>query len=140
MDPLSSPLKTPKFLTDLCVRDVTYRNKGKTQLILMEELVFDSAILGTIIVPVGFVTDLASIPQPLWSILPPIGSYDRAAVVHDYLYTRNGCTRGEADNVLKEGMKVDEVQGLKLRMIYAGVRMGGWKIWNRYRNAERNAT
>lgn len=38
-----------------------------------------------IVVPKGFVTDFASIPQPLWSLgLSPHGQYSRAAVIHDY--------------------------------------------------------
>ena len=40
-----------------------------------------------IVVPKGFVTDFASIPQPLWALgLSPHGQYSRAAIVHDYLY------------------------------------------------------
>ncbi|WP_422824042.1 DUF1353 domain-containing protein [Variovorax robiniae] len=31
-------------------------------------------------------TDPASIPQPRWSLLPPNDQYNRAAIVHDYLY------------------------------------------------------
>jgi hypothetical protein len=46
-------------------------------------------------VPKGFVTDFASIPQGLWSLgLSPHGQYSRAAVIHDYLYWSQGCTRG----------------------------------------------
>lgn len=39
-----------------------------------------------ICIPVGYVTDFASVPQILWSICPPIGKYNRAALVHDFLY------------------------------------------------------
>ena len=37
-------------------------------------------------VPIGFVTDLASIPRIFWSILRPDGAYTYPAIVHDYLY------------------------------------------------------
>src|SRR5262245_55189884 len=37
-------------------------------------------------VPVGFVTDFASIPRIFWSALPPDGRYTYPAIVHDYLY------------------------------------------------------
>lgn len=40
----------------------------------------------TILIPAGYVTDFASVPMLLWSIFPPIGKYNRAALVHDYLY------------------------------------------------------
>lgn len=38
-------------------------------------------------VPVGFETDFASVPRPLWPLFPPTGRYTRAAVLHDWLYT-----------------------------------------------------
>lgn len=88
----------------------------------------------------GFLTDLASIPLGMWNILPKSGRYDRAAVVHDYLYQFNGCTRAEADAVLKEAMEVLQVGGFRIFMIYSGVRSGGWKSWNRYRKAENAQT
>lgn len=40
----------------------------------------------TILIPTGYVTDFASVPVLLWSFFPPIGKYNRAALVHDYLY------------------------------------------------------
>jgi hypothetical protein len=39
-----------------------------------------------ICIPVGYVTDFASVPPILWSLFPPIGKYNRAALIHDYLY------------------------------------------------------
>jgi Protein of unknown function (DUF1353) len=39
-----------------------------------------------IVVPAGFVTDFASTPRALWSVIPPTGRYQLAAVVHDFLY------------------------------------------------------
>jgi len=38
-----------------------------------------------VVVPRGFITDGASVPRPLWWLLPAWGRYSRAAVVHDYL-------------------------------------------------------
>lgn len=40
----------------------------------------------TIEVQAGYVTDFASVPPLLWSVIPPIGKYNRAAILHDYLY------------------------------------------------------
>src|SRR5258708_33483224 len=39
-----------------------------------------------ITVPVGFVTDLASVPRVFWSLLPPAARYSYPAIIHDYLY------------------------------------------------------
>jgi hypothetical protein len=119
---------------------------GKIRLILTEDLVYLSKVavhapgkVGKIVVPAGFVTDLASIPQVLWNILPPIGKYDKAAVVHDFLYQRNGVTRLTADDVLLEGMNVCNVPGWKKYSIYSGVRVGGWVTWNKYRAQDKKA-
>lgn len=49
---------------------------------------------GVIHVPVGFITDFASIPRALWDILPPTGVYGKAAVIHDYLYDNGGVVPG----------------------------------------------
>src|SRR6266850_4958854 len=43
-----------------------------------------------IIVPAGFVTDFASTPRAIWAVLPPVGQYQLAAVVHDFLYWDQG--------------------------------------------------
>ncbi len=40
----------------------------------------------TIVINAGYVTDFASVPRFLWALFPPIGKYNRAALVHDYLY------------------------------------------------------
>jgi len=37
-------------------------------------------------VPVGFITDFASIPKPFNYIFRPDGPWAKAAVIHDYLY------------------------------------------------------
>jgi hypothetical protein len=39
-----------------------------------------------ITISAGYVTDFASVPPILWSLIPPIGKYNRGALVHDYLY------------------------------------------------------
>jgi len=104
---------------------------------LLFPLVYDSAILNrTITVPRGFNTDLASIPRVFWITLPKSGKYDRAAVVHDFLYAHNGVTRKQADDVLKEAMEVLGVGQWTRWKIYAGVRLGGMVPWNRYRREE----
>jgi Protein of unknown function (DUF1353) len=38
-----------------------------------------------IFVPTGFVSDFASTPRALWSVIPPTRRYQLAAVVHDFL-------------------------------------------------------
>lgn len=88
----------------------------------------DSDIIIT--VPKGFVTDFASIPQPFWSAgLSPNGKYSKAAIVHDYLYWTQGCTRKQADNILMIAMKESGVDFATRMTIYEGVRLGGDTAW-----------
>lgn len=102
-----------------------------------------------ITVPAGFVTDFASIPRLFWRILPPWGSYNRAAVVHDFLYHTHYTTRAEADLIFLWLMKeLDELrdeqeakQQRKLRRVrrwarkrrrqimYRAVRWFGGRSW-----------
>lgn len=109
---------------------------------LTEPFEFASIVTESIIrVPVGFVTDFASVPRILWNLFPPAGPYGKAAVIHDWLYqTRDAGThkvwRDEADAVLREGMQVLGVSMVTRWFIYAGVRVGGGPPWNRARKAE----
>ena len=88
------------------------------------------------VVPREFATDFASIPRFLWRVLPPWGDYGHAAILHDWLYRSGKVTRGEADKCLLEVMWRDGVAHWKMLVIYAGVRVGGWKAWNAHRKGE----
>ncbi len=62
-----------------------------------------------ITVPVGFVTDFASIPPALQSIIQKNGNYLLPAVVHDYLYWDQSCTRAQADQIFLLAMIENKV-------------------------------
>ena len=83
-----------------------------------------------IVVPPGFVTDLASTPRIFWSLLPPFGPHSRAAVVHDWLYQVQTTTRLEADRIFLTALREDGVP--YARLLYWAVRLGGWLPWRRY--------
>lgn len=127
----------PQFGSKLIVED----NDG-FPFILHQDLVYFTKVgapagkINKIVVPAGFKTDYASIPRFFWRVLPPVGKYDRAAVVHDYLYHYNGVTRKQADDVLLEAMRVLNVPGWQCNAIYAAVRVGGWSPWKEYRKAD----
>ncbi len=80
-----------------------------------------------LIIPEGFVTDFASTPTLLYSIFPPIGIYNKAAIVHDYLYTAAILTRKESDLFFLQAMEVLEVPRWKRRLMFAAVRIFGAK-------------
>lgn len=81
-------------------------------------------------VPTGFQTDFASIPRPLWPVLPPTGRYGKAAVLHDYLYSTQTESRRYADAIFLEAMEVLKVPLWLRKGIYGTVRMFGWIPWH----------
>jgi hypothetical protein len=89
-----------------------------------------SRVYAPVRVPIGFVTDFASIPRPFWSALPPDGLYAYAAVIHDYLYWDQSRPRAEADEILKLCMEDFRVDVVTVDTIYTGVRLGGGPAWN----------
>ena len=84
----------------------------------------------SITVPVGFVTDFASIPQALQSIIRANGPYILPAVVHDYLYWKQACTREQADRILLLGMIENEVREIHRFAIHDAVRIAGGFAWS----------
>lgn len=103
---------------------------------LLEPLVWEADYLGSgkvVRVPAGFITDGASVPRVLWALLPPTGSYMRAAALHDYLLWRlkrgepnsHVPTRREADRQFHLAMLAIGVNRLVAFVMWAGVRLIG---------------
>lgn len=91
----------------------------------------------------GAVTDGASIPRLLWSLIgSPMVDHRifKAAAVHDQLYKSLGTTyfepcrltRAECDRVFYRALRAAGVSRTKAALYYLGVRVGGWAGWNRY--------
>lgn len=125
--------------------NVTYYNGTYWEVLTPFTYVIDDTT--EVIVPKGFLTDLASVPQLFWNILPPQGDsavqYGPAAVVHDYLYrfghvfnyktnTYQQIDRVQADNILFQAMTELKVMSVVKYLIYYGVRIGGSSSWNFY--------
>jgi Protein of unknown function (DUF1353) len=87
-------------------------------------------------VPVGFITDFASIPRIFWTIVSPIDEYAKAAVIHDYLYYTGMFSKAESDLIFKEAMKVLDVKEWKIFCIYNAVKYFGWLAWWKHRREE----
>ncbi len=83
-----------------------------------------------LIVPAGFVSDLASVPDFAEPLLPRAGEYANAAILHDYLYWTQSCTREQADNLMSIAMKDGGVAQWKDLLIHGAVRLGGQDAWN----------
>jgi Protein of unknown function (DUF1353) len=108
---------------------------------LTEELVYDVLNTGTEIpVRQGFVTDFASVPRLFWTLLPPWGKYGPPAVVHDFLYWDQGCTREQADRIMVLAMQESGVGWFRTGLIRAAVRVGGAFAWASNRSAREEGT
>jgi hypothetical protein len=124
MSAFLSPLKLD-YMTDSAGKLLKNRD-GRQLFKLLYPLSYYSDILGCIItVPMGFVTDLASIPRFPVIYLLLNGIADEAGVVHDYLYGTGLIPRIKADQLLREACICSGVSAWKASLIYAGVRMGG---------------
>jgi hypothetical protein len=87
------------------------------------------------IVPAGFVSDGASVPQFLWGTISPAidpRTLD-AAIAHDHLY-RSHCydfTRGEADMLFYRLCRAHGLGFWRSVKAYLGVRLFGGKYWTK---------
>jgi hypothetical protein len=94
---------------------------------LLSEFRYQSDIAGLIVVPAGYVTDLASIPQIMLSLFGEIAQ--EPAVPHDFAYSTGCMPRAVADAMLREACLLTGVLAWKAELIYLGVRIGGGSHW-----------
>jgi len=80
-------------------------------------------------VPNGFVTDFASVPPKLRPFFPKLGKYLQAAIVHDYLYWNQTCSRDQADKIFYHAMKESHVETIDKFLFYQAVDKFGEKAW-----------
>lgn len=123
-----------QFLTPLDMRLMTdpdgmpLRNRDGRQLYrLLSEFRYQSDVAGLIVVPAGYVTDLASIPQIMLSLFGEIAQ--EPAVPHDFAYSTGCMPRAIADAMLREACLLTGVPAWKAELIYLGVRVWGGAHW-----------
>ena len=71
----------------------------------------------------GTITDLATVPWCLRWLVPQMGRYNPATVLHDHLCRRKDCRRFLADAIFREAMAVLKVPLWRRVMMYYGVRI-----------------
>lgn len=81
-------------------------------------------------VPVGFVTDLASIPAALRGVLSVTGRSRKPAVLHDYAYCAQVLSRADCDELLRRALIAEGMTAATARLYWAGVRAGGGSHWS----------
>ena len=128
-----------KFITQLYTVKVGNAKGlfGRAQHRVVRPLIYRSDLLGTtIIIPRGFVTDFSSVPRLglAYSLFGDTGH--ASATVHDYA-CRNGylkhlaggqvkVPRPMADQVFKEALEAEGVEGWRIPFMFAGVRIGDY--------------
>jgi hypothetical protein len=116
-----------QFIGELELRHSTYE-KGTVFWTLLSDLIYITDEKDIITVPAGFKTDLASIPRPLWALLPPFWKYSKASVIHDYLLAQNKLiedklTVDRINMIFKQGMKDLGVNKYQIAVIYFAVQL-----------------
>ena len=83
-------------------------------------------------------TDGASIPRGMWIFTGQPRSTDiaQAAGLHAPHYRRGGHSRRRCDEILIEGMQCLGAGWFKRKIVYAGIRAGGWVAWKKYRSQD----
>lgn len=108
---------------------------------LVRPLVYEAKGLSApLVVPVRFITDLASVPGVLRALpgFNPNGLSREPAILHDYLYCAGRFPdRGAADYFFYEALLSVGVSKPVAYMHYLGVRAGGWRYWGERRRKKR---
>lgn len=111
---------------------------GRSWVVVCDDFLYTSNDGSTVVrVPQWMVTDFASIPRPLWSLVGgPWGRHGNAAVIHDCGYWQQCLPRKVYDALFLEGMRVLGVSRFRSRLMYAAVRTFGYFAWrtNEHRN------
>lgn len=98
---------------------------------LTSSMIWQDDEAGTIIVPVGFRTDLASVPRLPYVFALTGNRASMPAVLHDFLYHNDLVTREVADRIFYDAMTAlnDPKSKLLRVLMYNGVRFFGGRHW-----------
>lgn len=115
------------FRTELHTK-ITY---GRNRWELTLPLVYETVSGETIVVPPGFVTDLASIPWLARTIVPHNRGERSPSVVHDFLFVIQDRELHDANTIMYEAMREEGVGLYARAMIRTGLMIGSWVPWRR---------
>jgi len=86
----------------------------------------DDCQFNDLIIPRGFKTDFASVPQFLWWLIPPHCKAAMPSVIHDYTCQYAIWPRKECDLVFKQLLAQASVPRWQYLLMFWFVRMLGW--------------
>lgn len=102
---------------------------------ITEDVVYDNGRV-TVSVPKGYITDFASIPS-LFKVIVNNDDWRvvRPAISHDYMYETHQVVGGfisrkQADDLFYEMLRVEGMGWFKAKLMWAGVRIGGFIAWD----------
>lgn len=84
-----------------------------------------------LIIPKGFTTDFASVPQFLWWLIPPHCRAAMPSIVHDYTCQYAIWPRKECDLVFKQLLIEANVPKWQYLLMFWFVRLLGWTRYNK---------
>ena len=136
-------MRKAEFKTRLWASRAPSKNKpGANAWRIEQPLIYWSAIMGEIVVPVGFETDFASVPRMPLAFLFFGDRIHAPAVIHDYLcvhhWPQRKCTWAQAAEVFHEAMKADGVPWYQRAPMAAAVRLYGLTKWQDIKGARWN--
>jgi hypothetical protein len=114
------------FQNNLVAEKIAEANSGgRAEWRLREDLIYQSELVGLIIVPAGYETDFASVPRLPLAYWLTGDTAHASAVVHDYLcsvrFTRGDITWRAAAEVFDEAMKCEGVPAWRRWLMVNGV-------------------
>lgn len=103
------------------------------ELLVDTQVVFDYlGLTYHTLIPAGWNTDFGSVPSMVRWIVPNMGKWDKAYVLHDWMYTK-GCplnlSKNDADIILWKNLKELGMASWKANLVYQCVRYGGQGKW-----------
>lgn len=85
-----------------------------------------------IVVPAFYLTDLASIPRPVWRLVPrDHPTARRPATLHDYLYTHqtNRFSKAQADRLFYQALREEGMNRVLAWLMWKAVGLFGRGDW-----------
>ena len=116
------------FKSFAVIRHVPDRNRW----IIQEPLAYSGEV--DINVPIGFETDLASVPRIFWGIIPHSDKHIvEGSIIHDFMYSGHTLvkSRSQADRILRACCKEMKAPPWYYWAVWIGVRIGGGPGWRR---------
>ena len=118
--------------------DLDFHLEGPTSklVVLDAQLRYKASVTKVLMVPVGFICDLASVPKLFIALAPDWQQSARSGVLHDWLYRTGRLARAAADAMFRAALRSDGVGRFRAWAMYQAVRIGGRRAWRRYREAD----